>query len=545
MFCEIDKSESMTIIPAGPVKSLCDRETGQSPGESAFNDLLSSRMDGLEIGQQELGADETSVRQQAEEARRSKQERETADPVTRKDDDRKDIQRQSRDEAQEIDNNSDASCHSGREDDIDAANDSGSWAGDQASGAKEKSQTTESSQIKGRRPGSNAHEKPAIKSVGNKLTNQTLSAEQEDKKGNATGQSAEMSDVAKSPQSPIVVGAGEGKRQPASEGEKVTGDVNDGWQSVIAGDQPAENAKNQSRKQFSVANGSAALNQSKSTQPASELVGSEAGSDASQLAGINKLAQSWDKSEPHRQTSKKIAADAGTELDTKLSHAQAVLDESQPGTKLPADGFDAKLLAPVPQYMVEETKTADSSGMDGQSVANLSSEKLSRRSEAADQPLPGGESAAAKTGRNAADEAAVNVQRIVHALRLAHERNGEIRLRLHPPELGALRLEMRVEHGALTARLEVESSAARDVLLENLPQLRERLAEHRIRVDQFDVSLPRDGSQGNPHNQQTGSDASQRPRTTPGVASPQTEPASVNEPQKWRVGSTSQFDVII
>lgn len=93
-------------------------------------------------------------------------------------------------------------------------------------------------------------------------------------------------------------------------------------------------------------------------------------------------------------------------------------------------------------------------------------------------------------------EHVVTIQRVAQAMRLAQERNGEIRLRLHPPELGALKLQMRVQEGVLTARLEVETPAAREVLLDNLPNLRERLAEHNIRVDNFDVALMQDGSGG-------------------------------------------------
>ncbi len=93
-------------------------------------------------------------------------------------------------------------------------------------------------------------------------------------------------------------------------------------------------------------------------------------------------------------------------------------------------------------------------------------------------------------------EQIITVQRVAQAIRLAHERNGEIRLRLHPPELGALRLQMRVQEGVLTARLEVETLAAREVLLDNIAGLRERLAEHQIRVEHFDVALMNDSLGG-------------------------------------------------
>jgi len=97
-----------------------------------------------------------------------------------------------------------------------------------------------------------------------------------------------------------------------------------------------------------------------------------------------------------------------------------------------------------------------------------------------------------RTGRttplNAAEQGRF-VNRVVKALEAAQLRGGEIRLRLHPPELGALRLEVRVEAGALHARLEAETPQARNLLIENLATLRERLAEQNVRVEQFDVDL--------------------------------------------------------
>ena len=103
------------------------------------------------------------------------------------------------------------------------------------------------------------------------------------------------------------------------------------------------------------------------------------------------------------------------------------------------------------------------------------------------------------------------VQRVLHAVRLARMRDGEIRLRLHPPELGALRVELRVEGGALHARLEAESSAARDLLMENLPDLRQRLAEHRVRIERFDVTLMSQSNSGGGGQQHAASSYTPRP----------------------------------
>ncbi len=103
------------------------------------------------------------------------------------------------------------------------------------------------------------------------------------------------------------------------------------------------------------------------------------------------------------------------------------------------------------------------------------------------------------------------VQRVFHAVRLARLRDGELRLRLHPPELGALRVELRVEGGALMARLEAESPAARDLLMDNLPDLRQRLAEHRLKIERFDVTLMSQSNSGGGSQQHTASFHAPRP----------------------------------
>lgn len=74
-----------------------------------------------------------------------------------------------------------------------------------------------------------------------------------------------------------------------------------------------------------------------------------------------------------------------------------------------------------------------------------------------------------------------------------------IKIRLNPSELGQLKVEIKIENGNMTAKIEAENAATKQVLLENLPQLRERLAESNINVQQFEVELmgqqtPQDGS---------------------------------------------------
>lgn len=102
------------------------------------------------------------------------------------------------------------------------------------------------------------------------------------------------------------------------------------------------------------------------------------------------------------------------------------------------------------------------------------------------------------------------VQRVANAFQAASQHEGEIRLRLSPPELGQLKLEISIKQGVLTARMEADTPEARQVLLENLPQLRERLAEQSIRVEKFDVDVRDEGAQ---HQTDEQSDRAQRHKT--------------------------------
>lgn len=101
----------------------------------------------------------------------------------------------------------------------------------------------------------------------------------------------------------------------------------------------------------------------------------------------------------------------------------------------------------------------------------------------------------APSNLDAADRARF-VQRVSQAFRAASERGGHVRLRLHPPELGSLRVELKITDGVMSARMEAESAAARDLLAEHLPVLRQRLADHGIRVERFELDLMGQNGQG-------------------------------------------------
>ena len=90
------------------------------------------------------------------------------------------------------------------------------------------------------------------------------------------------------------------------------------------------------------------------------------------------------------------------------------------------------------------------------------------------------------------------VQRVARAFEALGDGNGSVRLRLRPPELGGLRLEVSIRNGMMTAHIETETSAARTLLLDSLPALRERLAQQDIKVDSFEVDLGDRSPDGSP-----------------------------------------------
>ncbi len=100
------------------------------------------------------------------------------------------------------------------------------------------------------------------------------------------------------------------------------------------------------------------------------------------------------------------------------------------------------------------------------------------------------------------------LHRVWQALTAGQRRDGILRLKLHPPELGALRLQIRWKEGGLTARLEAERPEVYSLLLDGLEQLRHRLETQQIRVEKFEVVL---NSGENLAGEQPASDRSQTP----------------------------------
>ncbi len=91
------------------------------------------------------------------------------------------------------------------------------------------------------------------------------------------------------------------------------------------------------------------------------------------------------------------------------------------------------------------------------------------------------------------------IHRVSQAFTSGLRRDGTLRLKLHPPELGCLRLEVRFKEGKLIARLEADHPEVYALLTEGLQELRQRLETQQISVEKFEVTL--NYQQSESHNQ--------------------------------------------
>lgn len=102
------------------------------------------------------------------------------------------------------------------------------------------------------------------------------------------------------------------------------------------------------------------------------------------------------------------------------------------------------------------------------------------------------------------------MDRVAQAVQTSSNNRQQVTLRLTPPELGTLQIEIAIDNGTVSARLETQTASARRILTENLPQLKEALAQHGATVERVEVFLAdnspndRGGETGNHFTQQGG-----------------------------------------
>lgn len=90
----------------------------------------------------------------------------------------------------------------------------------------------------------------------------------------------------------------------------------------------------------------------------------------------------------------------------------------------------------------------------------------------------------------------------------------QVTLQLDPPELGQLRLQIRMHQDAMTLRVDANSQAVAKLIESRLPELRDALASHGIRVERSEVVVTRSASfdnQSQSQSDQQSSSSNQQP----------------------------------
>jgi flagellar hook-length control protein FliK len=87
--------------------------------------------------------------------------------------------------------------------------------------------------------------------------------------------------------------------------------------------------------------------------------------------------------------------------------------------------------------------------------------------------------------------------RVADVLRNGFDSGGQLRVRLEPPALGKIQIDVTTNEDGVSARVEVQTSAARDQILNNLPLLHDAISQAGVGVSRIDVfvgATPRDDS---------------------------------------------------
>jgi flagellar hook-length control protein FliK len=151
---------------------------------------------------------------------------------------------------------------------------------------------------------------------------------------------------------------------------------------------------------------------------------------------------------------------------------------------------------PLALEVVDESADATTSNAPEASVGSHF-EAGDAAAEVAPQPrVETSQSSSAAHARHAQAEtkSAELVERVASALRQSHESGRQLRVRLSPPELGTLQIEVSARNGVLSVRLDVQTATAHQVILENLPLLHDALAQHGTTVERIDVQIVRNSS---------------------------------------------------
>lgn len=253
-----------------------------------------------------------------------------------------------------------------------------------------------------------------------------------------------------------------------------------------------------------------------------------------------------------------IASVDGASRDSVLTQAPTSIDASRPST-----GSDTSAIGTL-------DGSSNGLGQPGQGIAGTHPNNTDARASIAPIPSIGGPTNQGSTERSTTGSESIQqaqvrlnraqhrrlMQRVTRAFRVAQNRGGEIRIRLSPPELGAMKLKMRITDNSMVAKITTETEAARVTLIDSLPQLRERLAEHGFEIEQFEVEQGDDFDQTESSDQRENRSDEQAHSDAQGNASARSDSNRTDDertaatdleadPQSWPDNTEAGINVVV
>jgi len=227
-------------------------------------------------------------------------------------------------------------------------------------------------------------------------------------------------------------------------------------------------------------------NEVKSTSPSAESDNEEAASDQASSQGksdlvIEQVSQEW---EPEQ-----------TDVAEKLSRDTAQGEQD-------AEEINPSSAAQNPNVALGALNQAQSETARTVPVVQDNVSAIENDQSVSQQSTTGQSAPASGTQSNAPVAPAVDVkqieqlvERIVSSVRQSQSTGQQLKIRLSPPELGTLQIEVSLKNGEFTAKLEVQNNQVQKVINDNIAQLRDALAKSGIAIDRIEVNINTDSSE--------------------------------------------------
>jgi len=204
---------------------------------------------------------------------------------------------------------------------------------------------------------------------------------------------------------------------------------------------------------------------------------------------------------PSEQASPMALSDAQLSASSKPKEDQSKQMVSSDQPKQPDSGESSKITA------VFTINRQDQGNQDGENnshnqVVKVGDSLLSSHAKATDVQNVFD---IAKDSRPSVTDMQENVDKIVKAARAAVGRNSSVvQLRLEPPDLGTLRIEIRHNSNGLNLQFQATNSTAQQLLQQHSHELRAALEAHGLQANQIDIQLRLDlrNEPPSPQNQQ-------------------------------------------